>query len=347
MDTKIVYSNNIKKEIHTLLEELGNPNYLVVCDTNTIKLFKSLGLDKKNTITIIDGEEHKNIDSVKLIWDELESRKFTRYDVVINLGGGMITDLGGFAASTYMRGIKYINIPTTLLSAVDASVGGKTGINYNNMKNHIGVFSNPYATIISTIFFDTLSTEDLLSGFGEMLKHSLLIGEDKFKETMQYNILNHNPNTLLDKIKENIDFKKSITEQDYKEFNIRKILNLGHTVGHAIESNELYKNGTTIPHGYCVVYGMLIEMILSNIVHQYPNISLIKEFSKFVEENYNKYSITESDKDKLIDFMNRDKKNNNNKKITFVTKNPENTIFETDDEIMIYQALDTYEQIVK
>ena len=253
----------------------------------------------------------------------------------------MITDLGGFAAATFKRGIAYINIPTTLLGAVDASVGGKTGINFEGYKNEIGAFYPSEYVIISAEFLNTLSHKDILSGYAEMIKHALLDSESTWNKTLSFDLTNIDYNVLNDLILESVFIKQRIVEQDPFEKNIRKALNLGHTVGHAFESFALYKE-TPVPHGYAVAWGLIAELYLSHKVCNLPN-GILETVTKFIQQNYGHFSIKPEDYDALYQFMIHDKKNEGNTiNFTLLANVGDIRINQTVEKEMIIEALEYF-----
>ncbi|MFG6391225.1 MAG: 3-dehydroquinate synthase [Candidatus Amulumruptor sp.] len=266
-------------------------------------------------ITIPSGDVNKSLDSLAHIWDCLVDGGATRKSLMINLGGGMVTDIGGFAASTFKRGIRFVNMPTTLLAAVDASVGGKTGINFHGLKNEIGVFSQADAVIISTTYFDTLPVEELLSGYGEMLKHGLLESLDSFNKLMAYDVTARDMKALLPILEENVDVKRRVVEEDPTERGLRKALNLGHTPAHAFESWAMHRQ-QPIPHGYAVAFGLLVDLILSHMLYGFDS-AVLQQYAATLRELYGTLPITCNDYDALIDYMHHDKKNVSGTDINF------------------------------
>lgn len=262
------------------------------------------------------GEEHKNLQSVQRIWDFLFARRATRSSLLINIGGGVITDIGGFAAATYMRGMAYMNIPTTLLAMVDAATGGKTGIDYSasSIKNAIGVFAEPVDTIIDARFLATLPAEQLLSGFAEMLKHALLQSPEAFAELIAFDLREAASEAFGELIRQSVAFKQSVVAQDPHDNGIRQTLNLGHTVGHAIEA-LLLRKGQPKPHGYCVMYGLVAEAYLSHAICGLPT-EVVSTLSRYMLENYGAAPITCNDYDQLLQLMQHDKKNKEQGAIT-------------------------------
>lgn len=281
------------------------------------------------TLVLPAGEQHKNLASVQQIWDFLFAHQATRSDLLINIGGGVICDMGGFAASTYMRGMAYANIPTTLLAMVDAATGGKTGIDYTpsphspssslspfTLKNAIGVFAEPVATIIRPELLSTLPSEQLLSGWAEMLKHALLQGREPFAELIDFDMQQITSPAFGELIKQSIAFKQSVTQQDPHDKGLRQILNLGHTVGHAIEALLIERSQQSNiphptspkPHGYCVMYGLVAEAYLSHAICGLPA-EVVSALSRMMCQYYGAAPISCKDFDPLVQHMLHDKKN--------------------------------------
>lgn len=236
----------------------------VIVDENTLKfclpLFEEKVQNQFSVIVTKSGEANKNLESCQYIWDKFIEMGADRHSLCINLGGGVIGDMGGFVASTFMRGMDFIQVPTTLLSQVDASVGGKLGIDYENFKNLIGIIKNPGGVFIYTDFLKTLPYNQLLSGFAEVIKHGLIQDSDGFlKLTKLDSLVNIDWEEL---VYESVNIKKLITEEDPYERGLRKILNFGHTLGHAIESNAL-TNKSPLLHGEAIAIGMIMECHLS------------------------------------------------------------------------------------
>ena len=218
----------------------------------------------------------------------------------------MVTDLGGFAASTFKRGINYINIPTTLLAMVDASVGGKTGINFNGLKNEIGVFNNANTVILDTQFLKTLDAENIRSGYAEMLKHGLISEDKMWAELLNYDLENPDLQKLSQMVADSVAVKERIVTEDPTEHGIRKALNLGHTVGHAFESLALQRK--PVLHGYAVAWGLICELYLSCIKTGFPT-DKMHQTVRFIQEHYGKMAITCDDYPTLLELMTHDKKN--------------------------------------
>jgi 3-dehydroquinate synthase len=266
---KVIISQDLQKVLSEAIAACPHDKLFVLVDKTTEQLClpvvsSFLCMEKAHPIAIGATDTHKTLDTLSHVWSELQRLGATRHSLMINLGGGMVTDLGGFAASTFKRGINYINIPTTLLSMVDASVGGKTGINFGGLKNEIGVFNNAHSVILDTIFLRTMDEENLLSGYAEMLKHGLISNEGMWAELLNFDVENITSTDLLEKlgtmVSKSVAVKQDIVAEDPTEHGIRKALNLGHTAGHAFESLALTRKA--ILHGYAVAYGLVGELYL-------------------------------------------------------------------------------------
>lgn len=312
MKQKVVISGNLERDLVSAISECEHDRIFVLTDETTqqlcwpkIKNFKAL---KDCTPIIIKATDtHKNLDTLAEVWQALSNGGATRHSLMINLGGGMVTDLGGFAASTFKRGIDFINIPTTLLAMVDASVGGKTGINFGGLKNEIGVFSDSRFVIINTQFLDTLDHDNICSGYAEMLKHGLISDEHTWAELVTFNLDNPDLSQLQRMVADSIKVKERIVETDPHEHGIRKALNLGHTMGHAFESFAM-RRGTPILHGYAVAYGLISELYMSARKTAFPT-DRMHQTVRFIRENYGTLNITCDDYPTLIELMHHDKKN--------------------------------------
>ena len=276
----------------------------ILVDQNTMRdcLFKLPQIENALIIEIKSGEEYKNISTCNFIWEQLTINNFDRNALLINLGGGVIGDMGGFCATTYKRGLEFIHIPTTLLAMVDASVGGKLGIDFKGFKNQIGLFNNPKAVLISSEFLETLAESELKSGFAEVVKHALISDNSLWLK------LKNTPFTDLDWediIDTSIQIKNKIVLADPFEKGERKKLNFGHTFGHAIESYYLEK-GTPISHGEAVFMGMILETKISDLSESDKN-----EIKNYVLSNFAlPYTPKKSS---LHKFLINDKKNQHGK----------------------------------
>ncbi len=294
------------------LEQLDYSTLFILVDENTeahcLPVLEKCNQQKLNyeLIQIASGEVHKNLTTCKIIWDALIECNADRQSILVNLGGGVIGDMGGFCASTYMRGMRFIQIPTTLLSQVDASVGGKLGIDHQSLKNIIGLFQNPEAVFADPIFFKTLPGKQLKSGFAEVLKHALIKDKNHWQELCKISKIENlkSWDWILPK---SIQIKKAVVENDPLESGHRKVLNFGHSIGHGIES--FYLNAT-MPylHGEAIALGMICESYLSFKKNNLTKDSLSQISKQFLRE-FDLNHINESDFDKIIAFVQKDKKN--------------------------------------
>ena len=270
-------------------------------------LTMSSSLQTAKIIEIPSGEHHKNLETFTRIIEQLSANHADRNSVLINLGGGMICDIGGFAAACYKRGMDFINIPTTLLSMIDAAHGGKTGVNSENLKNQIGTFAPAKMVVIDVNFLNTLPKEQLLSGFAEMIKMALITSVDFWTAVKQIDL--NNLKALEPLIFETIQKKMQVVKNDPTEQNVRKILNFGHTFGHAFETLTL-ENGKKLLHGYAVAMGIWCELWLSEKMLNF-DAELRQEISDFILSKYPKFQIQPEDFERLLEYLSQDKKNSN------------------------------------
>jgi len=251
------------------------------------------------------GEENKNLNTAHQLWQTLIENKADRRTLIINLGGGVVTDLGGFVASLYKRGIPFIHVPTTLLGMIDAAIGGKTAIDIGVSKNMVGTFTRPQGVFISVDFLHTLSRRDLFAGFGELIKYALIASKPLWEVIENQDL---GPDMDMEwMITECATIKAQIVESDFEEKGERKILNFGHTAGHALESFALNKGLRKLHHGEAVALGMIIELYLSNKILGFDEV-LLQQIQNFILDNFDLYPIESSDFNSLLDFMKIDKK---------------------------------------
>ena len=344
---KVIIADSLEQTLTQAVGECEHDRTFLLADETTQKACVPLiaGFDcLKGAQTIIIGatDTHKTLESLAHVWEELGKGGATRHTLLINIGGGMVTDLGGFAASTFKRGINYINIPTTLLSMVDASVGGKTGINFRGLKNEIGVFNNAASVILDTQFLRTLDQENILSGYAEMLKHGLISNEQMWAELLNYDIEAPDFGLLQSMVEESVAVKQRIVTEDPTEQGIRKALNLGHTAGHAFESFALRKQ--PILHGYAVAYGLICELYLSAVKTGFPTDKMHQTVS-FIKAHYGKMTITCDDYPTLLELMTHDKKNTAGIiNFTLLGGIGDIRINQTATQEEIYEALDFYRE---
>lgn len=308
----VYISSEIQKILIEILQNFKNRKIFVIVDENTkincLPVIENIeGIKSSEIIELESGEPNKSIKSLEKVWSTLTEKGADRSSILINVGGGIIGDLGGFAASTFKRGIDFINIPTTLLSQVDASIGGKTGVNFLGLKNELGVFSHPKYVIIDSSFNKTLKDEHILSGWAEMLKHALIFNENDWKNLISYNIKQIGFKELNQLISRSVSIKNHFVEKDPFEKDIRKALNFGHTFGHAFES--LFMNTVNeISHGEAVAHGMICELYLSGSFCAFPT-KKIDSMVSYLLKTYNKLKLNDTDFNKIIDLIGHDKKN--------------------------------------
>ena len=310
---KVIICQDLKKDLYSAIQECPHDRLFILVDEHTrelcLPLISGFGyLNDANIITIGAEDVHKNVETLVHVWQSLGDGGASRHSLMINLGGGMVTDLGGFAASTFKRGIKYINIPTTLLAMVDASVGGKTGINFNGLKNEIGVFSPAEYVLIDTEFLKSLDTRNLLSGYAEMLKHGIISTTGHWAELLNFDMTNIDYKALQTLVAKSVQIKEGIVAEDPFEKGIRKALNLGHTAGHAFESLALETNRPVL-HGYAVAWGIVCELYFSHLRTGFPKDKL-RQTVQFIKDHYGVFTFDCKQYDRLYQFMTHDKKNN-------------------------------------
>lgn len=348
MQQQIIISNDIEHDLATAVAGSEHDRVFVLTDDTTHecclpKVAALLAQYDAVPITIAHGDQHKTLAALGDVWTALQQGGATRHSLLINLGGGMITDLGGFAAATFKRGINFINIPTTLLAMVDAAVGGKTGINFGGLKNEIGAFADARFVIINTCFLDTLDAENLCSGYAEMLKHALISDERMWAEHVNFDLSQPDLAELQRMVAESIAVKERIVAEDPHEHGIRKALNFGHTIGHALEEFALQQAGgavvsarllplaraRTAPenkstpgdavvsispknrpllHGYAVAFGLIGELYMSARKADFPT-ERLHQTARFIRENYAQTEFTCNDYPTLLNLMRHDKKN--------------------------------------
>lgn len=311
---KVIFTENISRDLENLLHELTYDKLFVLMDETTEKLcFAQLKdctkIADAKTIVIGATDVNKNVESLCHVWESLSSNGATRKSLMINLGGGMVTDLGGFAASTFKRGVKFINIPTTLLAMVDASVGGKTGINFVGLKNEIGVFNNALTVFVDTTFLNTLDSQNICSGYAEMLKHGLISNKEHWARLMNFDLGKLNITELQQLVEMSVEVKQQIVLEDPTEQGVRKALNFGHTLGHAFESLAMEQQRPVL-HGYAVAWGMVGELYLCCTRKDFPS-DIMHQTIHFIKQNYGIFAFDCKMYDRIYELMMHDKKNSN------------------------------------
>ena len=309
MNEKLFIGSEALPNLADMLAKPAVGQVFVLVDANTA--LQCLPLVEKalprgsRVVEMPAGEEYKTLDTCETLWTELTEHRADRYAVVVNLGGGVVTDLGGFAAAVYKRGIRFVHVPTTLLAQVDASVGGKTGVDFLGFKNQLGVFQEPAAVFIEPRFLQTLDPRQLKSGYAEIVKHWLIADADAFSRNRYIGILVDDWTPL---IRESVALKQRIVEQDPWESGLRKLLNFGHTIGHALESYLLQQPGREILHGEAVAAGMVCEAWLSH----HKGLLSIEELDKietFLFSVFEKVHFVTLETEAIADYARQDKKN--------------------------------------
>ncbi|MBE6323497.1 MAG: 3-dehydroquinate synthase [Bacteroidales bacterium] len=322
---KFLFSMTITTDIDLVLREQTALTPLeqvfVLVDENTRihalpLILQTLPLPVEQILCIPAGETHKTLHTVELIWQFLEQRNATKRSILLCVGGGVLTDMGGFAAATFKRGITWINIPTTLLGMVDAAAGGKTGFNYGGFKNEIGLIREAKETIIDPDFLNTLPPKQFLSGFAEMIKHALISSPLELASIRAFDPNHPDQELLKELISRSVDIKNYIVDSDPEETGMRQTLNFGHTIGHAIEEYSLRHDEEPLLHGYAVLYGMVAELYLSVAQLHFPERDL-QTVVAMMKEYYGKPVCPCKDYDELISLMQHDKKNPSPDRITF------------------------------
>lgn len=310
---KVVICKELKAELQDFLAAMNYDKLFILTDTNTQKKCFPLLKDVpafRNTpvITVEAGDTHKSLEQVSHIWSRLSNEGASRNSLLVNLGGGMVTDMGGFAGATFKRGLHTVNIPTTLMASVDAAVGGKTGINFNGLKNEIGSFYPPECVFIDCEFLRTLDRDNLLSGYAEMIKHALISSVDTYASVMLFDLDAEMDYAFLSRmVAQSVAVKERIVEEDPKEHGIRKALNFGHTIGHAYESLS-FKKGNPLLHGHAIAAGIISELYLSHKLCDFP-VDKLSQVVYYIKEYYPVFIFDCKDYDTLYELMTHDKKN--------------------------------------
>ena len=317
-----IFNKPYEKLIQLLRERRPSKVFLLV-DTDTeehcLPEFKKKTeqLPINEVFTVKSGERTKSFDTSVYLWKKLAEHDADRHSLLINLGGGMITDLGGFVASTYKRGMDFINIPTTLLAMVDAAIGGKTGVNLDHLKNQIGTISSAILVLFDLNYLQTLNEKEVKSGFAEVLKHGLIASMDYWKNV-------NSKENVLDQaeymIKGSVSIKSSIVEKDPNEENIRKHLNFGHTLGHAIESFSHKTMETPMLHGEAIAHGMILESYLSYKISGLEK-HYLTDIITVIKKHYELKGFSEAEQNNIIDLLRYDKKNKNGNVLFVLLKN--------------------------
>ena len=346
---EVILCESLETSLGRAIERCPHDKLFILTDEHTQRLclpsLKEVSFLKDAVEICIGAEDvHKTLETLASVWMALSQQGATRHSLLINLGGGMVTDLGGFAAATFKRGISYINIPTTLLAMVDASVGGKTGINFNGLKNEIGSFAPADSVLIETEFLRSLDAQNFFSGYAEMLKHGLISNTAHWVELLDFNTNNIDYAYLKNMVGRSVQVKEDIVEQDPFERGIRKALNLGHTAGHAFESLALAENRPVL-HGYAVAWGIVCELYLSHLKVGFPK-DKMRQTIQFIKENYGSFAFDCKQYEQLYAFMQHDKKNTSGTvNFTLLKEIGDICINQTADKDTIFEMLDFYRDV--
>lgn len=348
-DQQVIITDNIREELEKVLSGLSYDKLYILTDSNTEKKCFPVIADlpqirEGRLITVDAGDTNKELETLAGIWQILSTEGASRHSLLINLGGGMITDMGGFAGATFKRGIRTINIPTTLMASVDAAVGGKTGINFNGLKNEIGSFYPPLCVLIDCLFLRTLDRDNLLSGYAEMIKHALISNIDLYSSTLLFDLDGEPDYKFLNKmVEQSVKVKERIVAEDPKEQGIRKALNLGHTIGHAYESLS-FKKEQPVLHGHAVAAGLISELYLSHKVCGFP-MDRVSQVVHYLREYYAPIFFDCRDYDQLYEYMTHDKKNEGGIiNFTLLSQIGEVQINKSVTKELILEALDFYRE---
>lgn len=341
------FNTDAYKKLNIFIVENVVSKIFILSDSNTQKLClpklkEHLKTDKEIVyLDIPTGEKNKTIEQSTILWQKLCDLKADRFSLLINLGGGIVTDLGGFVAATLKRGIRFINIPTTLLGMVDAAIGGKTGVNLGVLKNQVGCFANPEMLIIDTFYLETLTGRELKSGMAEIIKYGLSYDSDIFSKVKNTPNVDHA--ILEDLIYRSIAIKNEVVLNDPTEKNIRKVLNFGHSLGHAIESYFLdHKEKPNLTHGESIAIGMVAACYLS---HHYCSFDLKEALvvKNFIHNYFGKVTLDKTDYPALLELLKHDKKAQQDVvKFVLITKIGHYKLDCVVSDVLIKEALDFY-----
>jgi 3-dehydroquinate synthase len=315
-DANVYISENLEADVQKLVASFPENKIFLLSDDGAFphcfhRIQSVAGISEERTIIIPQGDVNKTLDTTQKVWHFLSHGGADRKSLLINLGGGMPCDLGGFAASTFKRGLSFINIPTTLLAQVDASIGGKTGVNFEGFKNEIGVFNQASAVLIDTAFFETLDQPNMVSGFAEMIKHCLIYSNKDWERLKGFDIYQPDMVRLKELVANSVTIKNHFVQNDPTEQYLRKALNFGHTFGHAFESLAL-KEERPVLHGYAVAYGMICELFLSHLRLGFPMLQVM-DIVNYLVGVFGTFKIEQSHFDEIFRLMGHDKKNEANR----------------------------------
>jgi len=346
LPTNLIFDTNSSSYLCLKRDLNQYSKWILLTDDNTTRLCSDIFLRKLNLkpiakFSILPGEAYKNLGQVEKLYNLLLEKKLDRHAAIVNLGGGIVSDIGGYAAATFKRGIDYINIPTTLLAMVDASFGGKTGVNLNGVKNQIGCFHHPVQTLFDESFLESLPQKEMVSGYGEIIKHALIASSVLWKEINEYSSISKITDwTSI--IKTSVEIKTTLVNKDPLEKSERKLLNYGHTIGHAIET--LYnQSGKQISHGHAIAIGMITETYISHKLLNFPE-KIMNDIKKNIKSIYGNIPLNKEDYKPILELLKHDKKNTNGNVNFVLLRNLEK--FQLDckvSESLLIESLDYYQ----
>ena len=316
----VVVSQHTPQDLQHLLMGMNYDRIFILSDNNTRKqcveaLMHLPALQGAVQMVVNTGEMTKSLETAAYLWRILKDEAATRHSLLLSVGGGMITDLGGFVAAAFKRGMQCVHVSTSLLGAVDAATGGKTGVNFEGYKNMIGFFYQPKHVIVAVDFFATLDTQQLLSGYAEMLKHALIASKEDWLKTIAWDTETMAIDQLSILLERNIAIKQHIVDMDPEEQSLRKVLNFGQTIGHAIES-WTHQTQQPQPHGYAVMWGIVAEVFLSHKKLGFP-VTYLQQLMSLMKQAYGRPAFTCKDYELLCELMQQDKKNMDAEHINF------------------------------
>lgn len=348
-DYSIYIGRDALSELQAFLNINTFSSHFILVDSNTNQYCLKTLLEEvpflkgKTVIEIPAGEENKHLESCQKVWQALTNEAADRNALLVNLGGGMVSDLGGFCASTYKRGIAFVNVATTLLSQVDASVGGKLAVDFNGFKNHIGLFGNPKAIYINPNFLNTLPEREVRSGFAEVLKHGLIQSEIYWNQVSKDGVENAVWEAVIN---HSVNIKKQVVEEDPFEHGIRKCLNFGHTIGHAFETYSLLHDEVpSLLHGEAIAVGMITEAYLSKVICGLSDDAL-NQINQTILSVFGKVDLDGFDLSEVMVLMGQDKKNVGHQfKFSLIDKIGSSMINITCEEDLVLASIDYYKNI--
>jgi len=346
LNNSVYFGQNAFDQLNHVIENDVFSSVVVLMDTNTkfhcLPILKhKLSTDFK-TICIDPGEGFKNIHTCLFIWEQLSKTGADRNALLISLGGGVVTDIGGFAASCFKRGIAFVHLPTTLLGMVDAAIGGKNGVDLNTLKNQIGIIRRPHMIGIDSQFLKTLPKQQIVSGYAEMIKHGLIHSDSYFDSCISTDELKGEYIEHL--ITESVSIKLNIVEEDINEKGLRKALNYGHTLGHAIESFRMsFDKSRQLLHGEAIAIGLVLETFISHRLFKFPKYRL-DQLKTYIHNQYSFHRFDKSEQLHIIDLMKHDKKNTKGNINFVLLKNIGNPLLNCKVENdLIHEAFDYYQ----